>query len=440
MSLSERDKNIIWHPYTQMKTSSPAIGIVKGEGAWLFDEGGNKYLDAISSWWTNIHGHAHPHLATGIARQAEILEHVIFAGFTHGPAVRLAELLLGLLPKGQRRVFYSDNGSTAVEVALKMAFQYWGNQGKPRTKVIALEGAYHGDTFGAMSVSGRSAFTKPFDEMMFGVEFVSCPLPGKEEQALQELKSVLNKEKGNISAFIYEPVVQGTAGMRVMSAIALDEMIAFCRKEDVLCIADEVMTGFGRTGKMFASEHLSNLPDIVCLSKGLTGGMMALGVTTSTENIFESFLSDDRMKTLFHGHSYTANPIACSAGIASLELFETENTMGKVNRISSRQSGFAQTLRTHQGVNAVSCMGVILAVELKTGGFTGYFNPVKEDAATYFAERSILIRPLGNILYIMPPYCISDQELDYIYSVIVDYLDSRKEKNESKKNIDYEQP
>jgi adenosylmethionine-8-amino-7-oxononanoate aminotransferase len=425
MNLSERDRKVIWHPYTQMQTAKAALGITRGEGVWLYDEAGNRYIDAIASWWTNLHGHAHPYLAAQIALQAGQLEHLIFAGFTHLPAVRLAELLLPLLPAGQKRVFYSDNGSTAVEVALKMACQYWNNQGLPRTRFIALREAYHGDTFGAMAVSGKSAFNEAFEPLLFQVDYVEAPLPGREHESIAQLKKILELSNDAIAAFIYEPVIQGTAGMRVMTPSALSEMIRCCQQAGVLCIADEVMTGFGRTGKMFASEYLSPDPDIVCLSKGLTGGMMALGVTTSTEKIFQAFLSDDRMKTLFHGHSYTANPIACSAGIASLELFEKEKTLDKIRVINRQHEAFVKTMKTHPGVSKIYCLGVILVIEGKTKETTGYFNTLSNDALTYFMERNVIIRPLGNVIYLMPPYCISQSDLEYIYGVIRQYFDSR---------------
>ncbi|HXC03911.1 MAG TPA: aminotransferase class III-fold pyridoxal phosphate-dependent enzyme, partial [Bacteroidia bacterium] len=274
-----------------MQTASEPIAIVKAAGARLWSESGTCYLDAIASWWTNIHGHGHSHIVQAISKQASELDHLIFAGYTHAPAVQLAEALLHILPPNQARVFYSDNGSTAVEVALKMAFQYWDNQGHSRKKIIALQEAYHGDTFGAMSVSGRSAFTRAFETFLFDVIYVEAPLRKLDMSCLDALKKVLEKEGPEIAAFIYEPLVQGTAGMRMMDPALLQEMISLCKAQGILCIADEVMTGFGRTGKMFASEYLSLHPDIICLSKGITGGVMALGVTTCTHNIYDAFLS-----------------------------------------------------------------------------------------------------------------------------------------------------
>src|ERR1700754_2240742 len=317
MSLTDRDLKVIWHPYTQMKTALPPIPIVKGEGACLYDENGKQYLDAVSSWWVNIHGHAHPYIAQKVAEQLKQLEHVIFAGFTHPTAVELAERLLAILPDNQQKVFYSDNGSTAVEVAIKMCLQYWHNMGKTRTKMLAFKNAYHGDTFGAMAVSGRSAFTAAFDSLLFEVEFID--LPGKDNIA--DLKAQISNLKSELACFIFEPLVQGSAGMLMYEAEYLNQLMAHCKQENVLMIDDEVFTGFGRTGKRFACNHVQVQPDIMCFSKGLTGGTMALGLTTCTQQIYDAFLSDDKLKTLFHGHSFTANPVAIAAALASLDLF-----------------------------------------------------------------------------------------------------------------------
>jgi len=317
MTLTERDLKVIWHPYTQMKTAMPPVPIVRGEGACLFDENGKKYIDAVSSWWVNIHGHAHPYIAQKVSEQLRKLEHVIFAGFTHEGAVELAERLLEILPANQQKVFYSDNGSTAVEVAIKMCLQYWHNKGQNRTKILAFKNAYHGDTFGAMAVSGRSAFTAAFDSLLFDVEFIDLP----DKENITNLQSLISNLSHQTACFIFEPLVQGAGGMLMYEARYLDELMAHCRNEGVLMIADEVFTGFGRTGKAFASNHVTEQPDIMCFSKGLTGGTMALGLTTCTQQIYDAFLSDDHLKTLFHGHSFTANPVAIAAALASLDLF-----------------------------------------------------------------------------------------------------------------------
>lgn len=419
MNLVDRDLKVIWHPYTQMKTALPPIPIVRGEGACLYDETGKRYVDAVSSWWVNIHGHANPYIAQKVAEQLNKLEHVIFAGFTHEPAVELAERLLSILPSNQQKAFYSDNGSTAVEVAIKMCLQYWHNQGINRTKILAFNNAYHGDTFGAMAVSGRSAFTAAFDNLLFEVEFIGTPNASN----IISLKSHISSLKSDLSCFIFEPLVQGSSGMLMYEAKYLDELMAHCQKEGILLIADEVFTGFGRTGKRFASEHVSVQPDIMCFSKGLTGGTMALGLTTCTQQIFDAFLSDDRLKTLFHGHSYTANPVACSAGLASLDLFLDPSTQQNIDRIVSSHKQFASRIKGHPKIRATRQAGTILAMEWETGTNTSYFSSLRDRLYQYFLEAGIILRPLGNIIYILPPYCITDEQLSYIYSKIESALD-----------------
>ena len=421
-NLSERDSKIIWHPFTQMKTAAAPIAIVKGEGARLYDEAGNVYIDAIASWWTNLHGHAHPHIAAALRNQAETLEHVIFADFTHKPAVELAERLLAKMPQNQARIFYSDNGSTAVEVAIKMAFQYWYNIGKPRKKIIALEGAYHGDTFGAMAVGERSAFSAPFNPFLFDVLFVEAPLPGKEEMALAQLKKVITDHPEQIAAFIFEPLVQGSGGMRMFKAEALDAMLQLCIEEDIILIADEVMTGFGRTGKLWATDYLQNKPDIFCLSKGLTGGTMAFGATTCTAKIFDAFWSDDKLKTLFHGHSCTGNPLACSVALASLDLMEMPQTWENIRRIENAHQNFSKKLLGHPLVKNLRQQGVILAFDIDNAQNTSYFNNLRDRIWQFFINKKLLLRPLGNTFYILPPYCITDEELTKVYNGIEELL------------------
>lgn len=419
MSLAERDKKVIWHPYTQMKNPLPHIPIVRGEGVYVFDESGKKYIDAVSSWWVNIHGHAHPHIAAKVAEQLKTLEHVIFAGFTHEPAVQLAERLLPLLPGKQEKVFYTDNGSTAVEVALKMCLQYWVNTTKqPRTKILAFKDAYHGDTFGAMSVSGRSIFTDPFASLLFDVEFIDLP----NAKNIEQIKSRISYLSNEVACFIFEPMVLGTAGMVMYGAGHLDELIASCQKHGILTIADEVMTGFGRTGSLFSCEALQNSPDIFCLSKGLTGGTMPMGVTTCNAKIFEAFMSEDKLKTLYHGHSYTANPVACAASLASLDILLSAETMPNIQRVAKKHGAFAAQIKDHPKLKAVRQTGTILAMEWETGDDTSYLSGLRNQLYNYFLERGIILRPLGNILYILPPYVISDEDLDYIYQTILEAL------------------
>jgi adenosylmethionine-8-amino-7-oxononanoate aminotransferase len=419
MSLTNRDLKVIWHPYTQMKTALPPIGIIRGEGACLYDENNKKYIDGVSSWWVNIHGHSHPYIAKKVAAQLNKLEHVIFAGFTHEGAVELAERLLAILPNNQQKAFYSDNGSTAIEVAIKMCLQYWHNQDKTRTKILAFKNAYHGDTFGAMAVSGRSAFTAAFDSMLFEVEFIDLP----NAENIDSLKSRITELKSELACFVFEPLVQGSGGMLMYEAKYLNELMAHCRKQSVLLIADEVFTGFGRTGKRFASDHVTEQPDIMCFSKGLTGGTMALGLTTCTQHIFDAFLSDDRLKTLFHGHSFTANPVACAAALASLDLFLDDSTLVNIKRIEEMHQQFALKIKHHPKIKTTRQTGTILAMEWETGSNTSYFSSLRDTLYQYFLNAGIILRPLGNIIYILPPYCITNDELNYIYSKIEQALE-----------------
>ena len=420
MNLSERDLAVIWHPYTQMKTAQPPIPIVRGEGTCVFDEDGKKYIDAVSSWWVNIHGHSHPYIAQKVAEQLTKLEHVIFAGFTHPGAVELAERLLAILPDNQKKAFYSDNGSTAIEVAIKMCLQYWHNKGEQRTKILAFKNAYHGDTFGAMSVSGRSAFTAAFDSLLFEVEFIDLP----NDSNIDSLKSQISNLKSQLACFIFEPLVQGSAGMIMYEAQHLEALMAHCKQEGVLLIDDEVFTGFGRTGKSFGCNHVKTQPDIMCFSKGLTGGTMAFGLTTCTQEIYDAFLSDDKTKTLFHGHSYTANPVACAASLASLDLFLDPSTQANIDRIVARHQAFAESIKDHKRIANYRQTGTILAMEWETGNNTSYFSNLRDKLYHFFLDKGIILRPLGNIIYILPPYCITDAELDYIYSAIEQALDT----------------
>ncbi len=401
------------------------IPIIKGKGVWLETEDGRKILDGISSWWVNIHGHSHPYLNAALAKQAETLEHTIFAGFTHEPAVNLAEKLVEVLPKNLTRVFYSDNGSTAVEVALKMAHQFWLNRGEQRRTFVALKGAYHGDTIGAMSASDDSAFTSPFKDFLFKVLRAKSPYSfhcGNCEDrcnltCAESLQNLLEKHHREISAVIIEPMLQGAGGMIVWSAEFLKKVRRLCDEYNVLLIADEVLTGFGRTGKMFACEHAEISPDIICLSKALTAGYMPLGATVATEEIYAGFLSEDRLKTFFHGHSYTANPLACAVGVASLELFERENTLEKIQFINRKFINFASKISELECVGEARTIGGIVAVELVSDK-SGYFANIGQKLYQEFLSRNVLLRPLGNVLYFMPPYAIEESEIDWVLSEI----------------------
>jgi len=407
MSLVDRDRVVLWHPYTQMLTAPAPLPIARAEGAWLYTEDGRKILDGISSWWVNIHGHSHPKLNAALAAQAREMEHVVFAGCTHRPAVELAERLIEILPKGLARVFYSDNGSTAVEVALKMAIQYWRNRGEPeRRTFVTLRNAYHGDTVGAMSASEDSVFTRAFEPMLFPVERVG---------SLEELETSLREPA---IAVLIEPMLQGAGGMIVWPAEFVAGVRRLCDKYKTLLIADEVLTGFGRTGKMFACEHAGITPDIVCLSKGLTAGYLPLGVTATTGSVYDAFLSDDRAKTFFHGHSYTANPLACAVARASLDLFRDEPVLASISRLEQQlRDGFGPL----KALGDVRVIGGVAAVELASGK-PGYLDQIGPRLAAAFLERGLLLRPLGNVAYFMPPYCITESEtawaLDQIAAVL----------------------
>jgi adenosylmethionine---8-amino-7-oxononanoate aminotransferase len=418
-TIKERDSKVIWHPYTPMKAWPEAIAIVKGEGVHLIDEDGNRYIDAISSWWVTLHGHSHPYIAEKVSAQLSALEHCLFAGFTHEPGVRLAERLLEILPGKMSRIFYSDNGSTAVEVAIKMALQYWNNKGIKKKKLVALQHAYHGDTFGAMSVSGRSVFTAAFTDHLFEVAFIPFPSKEHDKQSLTALENIL--KNGDVAAFIAEPLVQGAAGMYMYTPEVLEAYFKLCKKYNALIIADEIMTGFGRTGKLFACDHIGTGPDIICLSKGLTGGTMPMGITAATQEIFDAFYDDDRMKMLYHGHSFTANPTICAAALASLDLLRKDSCMQDIRRIADAHAAFAETISGSPVVADVRQTGTIIAIEFKTDN-PSYHHSLRDKIYRFFLGKKIIMRPLGNIIYLIPPYCTSNDELKYIYESITELL------------------
>ncbi len=421
MNLQERDRAVIWHPFTPFKHSPDPIPIVQGRGSYLVDESGKRYIDAISSWWVTLHGHAHPYIAEKLYEQAKILEQVIFAGFTHRPAIELAERLLPLLPGHFSKVFYSDNGSTATEVAVKMALQYWWNKeaGSTRKKILAFNNSYHGDTFGAMSVSDRSVFTLAFQDKLFDVIFIDTPTP----ENLPGLKDMIDREGDAIAAFIYEPLVQGAGGMKMYASDLLDEILATVKSHGILCIADEVMTGFGRTGRLFASEHCREQPDIICLSKGLTGGTMALGVTAVTSRITEAFMTDDKRKTFFHGHSFTANPLACTAALASLDLLQEESCRRQTADMVAMNTRFIGQLKEESPalIKNIRQQGTIVAFEMDLGR-DGYLNNISAIITQKALAKGVYLRPLGNTVYIMPPYCIMKEELSTVYAIIKEIL------------------
>jgi adenosylmethionine-8-amino-7-oxononanoate aminotransferase len=417
----------IWYPFTQAKTAPQPLKVKSGQGIWLELENGHRIMDCISSWWVNTHGHSHPKIAAAIYQQAQQLEQVIFAGFSHDPAEQLAEQLIDQLPADFSRVFFSDNGSTAVEVALKMAYQFWVNQGEPRTTFIAFEESYHGDTFGAMAVGARSLFTQVFANLLFEVEFI--PFPGtywgdetieeKEQEVYTLLIEKLERNPDRYAGIIAEPLIQGAGGMNMCRVEFLQELVEISQELGTLVILDEVMTGFGRTGDWFACQKAKVQPDIICLSKGITGGFLPLAVTVCTEKIYEAFYSDDPLKTLYHGHSYTANPLGCAAGLASLELMQEHEPA--FSGLEDKHRQHLEALVDHPHLEKLRVTGTIAAMEIRTSE-PGYLNQISLEIRRRSIEKGLLLRPLGHVLYLMPPYCITDEELDLIYQGIQEIL------------------
>jgi adenosylmethionine---8-amino-7-oxononanoate aminotransferase len=430
--LADRDRACLWHPYTQMLTAPPPLPITRAQGVYLYTDSGRRILDGISSWWVNIHGHSHPRLNEALAAQARELEHVVFAGCTHRPAVELAERLLELLPAGLTRIFYSDDGSTAVEVALKLALQYWRNRSQPQRRTfITLHHAYHGDTVGAMSASEDSLFTRAFHPLLFPVVRAHapycyrCPLELRRETCgiacLGDLEAQLREGSDLIAAILVEPMLQGAGGMIVWPQEFLSGARALADRYGTLLIADEVLTGFGRTGRMFACEHAQVRPDLICLSKGLTAGYLPLGATAATAPIFEAFLSQDRGQAFFHGHSYTANPLACAVGIASLDLFRDESVLERVHALERQLCAGLEPLRHLACVGDVRVIGGIGIVELDSSE-PGYLDSLGPRLYQAFLDRGLLLRPLGNIVYFMPPYAISETEVEWALEQIHEVL------------------
>lgn len=420
MSLQERDGRHLWHPYTQHKTAALPIGITKGEGALLWDENGKQYIDAIASWWVNPYGHSNKYIADAIYKQLTSLEHVLFGGFTHEPAVVLSERLMEILPANQKKLFFSDNGSTAVEIAIKVALQYNYNKGQKRTKVIAFENAFHGDTFAAMAASGISFFTEAFRGSLIEVVRIPVPEKGREEASFATLKALA--ETNEYAAFIFEPLVQGAAGMVMYAPEALDTLIGICKANGIFTIADEVMTGFGKTGKIFACDYLAQQPDMMCLSKALTGGTIPMAITTFTQQLYDGFYDDDVNKALFHGHTFTANPTGCAAALASLDLLQQPGMMENIARINTKHLAFEAKIKSHPAIKTARVLGVIFALEIAREG-ESYYGSFRNRLYDFFIDKGIILRPVGNIVYILPPYIISDEYLEKIYDAIEEAIE-----------------
>ena len=406
----------VWHPFTQHALYDDFPTIVRAEGAYLHTGDNRSILDAIASWWVVTHGHCHPDIVRAIQDEAARLNQIIFAGQTHPPAEQVAKRLIQLAPKGLSHVFYSDSGSTSVEVALKMALGYWRNIGAPRERIVVIEHSYHGDTIGTMSVGARGVFNAPYEPLLFAVDNIPYPAAGKEQDTLDALERVCRDRP---AAFIVEPLILGAGGMLTYSPQVLKEMRRICTEADVLFIADEVMTGWGRTGTLFACEQADISPDIVCYSKGITGGALPLAVTLCTPAIFEAHYSTDRTKTFFHSSSYTANPIACAAALANLKLWDDPQTRTRIASLCDMQEHAIAPFRDDPRFENVRRCGTITALDLKVGD-AGYLAGIGPKLLAHFNARDILLRPLGNTIYVMPPYCVTPQDIAQIYDAIME--------------------
>ena len=418
MTLRDRDKKHLWHPLTQHKLHPNTIAITKAKGCILTDEDGNIYIDAIASWYTSMFGHCNPFITNRVAAQMQQLDQIVFSGFTHEPAVKLSEALVKILPENQNKIFFSDNGSTAVDVAIKMALQYHFNQGEKRNTLIAFEDGFHGDTFGAMSVSGLSVYNGPFEDFFLNVVRIPTPNGRNHDTILQTLETIVSKNK--VAGFIYEPLVQGAAAMKMYNADGLEQILQFCKNQKIVTIADEVMTGFGKTGKHFASQYLKTKPDIMCLSKALTAGLMPMALTTCSQKIYDAFYSDQLSKGLFHGHTYSANPLACTAALASIELLQTAEIQDRIKEISASHEVFDEHIKTHPKVKSTRQLGIIYAIDLNVE-MERYGN-LRDRLLKFYMSKGVFLRPLGNTVYIQAPYVISKTELEKVYKTIEESL------------------
>ncbi|RLJ96813.1 adenosylmethionine--8-amino-7-oxononanoate transaminase [Tenacibaculum discolor] len=420
MNLQERDKKHLWHPLKQHQTHPDSLGIIKAKGCILTDEHGNEYIDAISSWYTCMFGHCNDFITSRVYQQMQTLDQIMFSDFTHEPAVKLSEELIKILPENQNRIFFNDNGSTAVEAGIKMALQYYFNKGEKRNTFIAFEDGFHGDTFGAMSVSGLSVYNGPFEDFLMDIQRIPVPNGENNEAIAQKLQQIISEH--NVAGFIYEPLVQGAAGMKIHKAEDLNKILEVCKSNNILTIADEVMTGFGKTGNNFASDEIATKPDIICLSKALTAGLVPMSITSCTEEIYTAFLDNDISKGFFHCHTYSANPIACSAALASIELLKAQEIQDNIQFIEKSNKTFAKKIESHPKVNSTRVKGVILAIDLNTN--SGRYGTLRNQLLKSFMNEGVFLRPLGNTVYIQPPYVITKEQLNKIYTTIEKVLDS----------------
>ena len=419
ISWAQRDKKHLWHPLTQHKLHPETLAVVKAEGALLFDESGKQYIDGISSWYTCMYGHCNPFIIQKVYQQMQRLDQVVFSGFTHQPAISLSEELIKILPANQEKLFFSDNGSTAVEIGIKMALQYHYNKGKKRKTMLAFENGFHGDTFGAMSVSGLSVYNGPFEEFFMAVERIPVPTKANIASILKRLTTLLQTE--DVAGFVYEPLVQGAAAMKMHDAAGLNQILKLLKSHDVICVADEVMTGFGKTGSYFASDHIEVKPDVICLSKALTAGLVPMAITSSTQKVYDAFYSNDMAKGLFHGHTYTANPLACTAALAGLELLQSKEIQANIVKIITSHKRFDALIKNHPKIRATRQCGIIYALDLDLE-MTRYGH-LRDKLFNHFMNNGVFLRPLGNTIYILTPFVVTDAQLQKIYDVIISALD-----------------
>ncbi len=418
MTLSKRDQKYLWHPLTQHKLHPEHLAITKAKACTLWDENGNTYIDGIASWYTCMYGHCNDYIIRKVTEQFQNLDQVVFSGFTHEPAVKMSEDLMDILPENQAKIFFSDNGSTSVDIAIKMALQYHFNKQQNRKTIICLEDAFHGDTFGAMAVSGLSVYNGPFESFLIDVKRIQVPSKENFKEVFETFSSYI--QSGDIAGFIFEPLVQGAAAMKMYDPKHLDSLIEYAQKHDVVCIADEVMTGFGKTGKYFASDYLMNKPDIMCLSKSLTGGLVPMALTTCSIDIYNAFYDDDISKGLFHGHTYSANPTACTAVSAGIDLLTSNSIQADSKRITQKHLEFENHISKHTLVKSTRVLGVIFALDMNIE--MDRYGKIRYQIFDFFMNKGVFLRPLGNTIYILPPFVITNEELEIIYKAIEDCL------------------
>ena len=417
--LTKRDQKHLWHPLTQHKLSSEMLPIVKAKGAILYDDHGKEYVDGIASWYTCMYGHCNPAITNKVAAQMQELDQVVFSGFTHEPAIKLSEALIEILPSNQQKLFFSDNGSTATEIGIKMALQYHHNLGNDRKVMLAFEEGFHGDTFGAMSVSGLSVYNGAFEDHFIKVVRIPTPTGENNQEVLELLKSRISEYK--IAGFIYEPLVQGAAAMKMHDSNGLNEILKICKANDIICVADEVMTGFGKTGKNFASEYMETQPDVMCLSKALTAGLLPMAITTCSQKVYDAFYADEISKGLFHGHTYSANPLSCTAALAGIELLNSEEIQNDIARITKSHKDFNEKIKMHPKVTNTRQLGVIYAFDLNVK-MERYGN-VRNLLFKHFMDKGVFLRPLGSTIYILAPFVTTNDQLEKIYNSIEEALE-----------------